>query len=67
MTDQDFHKLYPKEFEEAVATAYGAIMGWCYGNNESPPRLTPTLKGAYERAFAEAFDAGVLVGLEEVR
>lgn len=58
MTDQEFHKQYPDEFEEARLMAHGAIPGWCYGKGETPPMLTETLMQAYEAAFAVAFNAG---------
>lgn len=62
MANEDFHKLYPEEFEQARLIAHGAIPGWCYGKGETPPRLTEVLIEAYDGAFAEAFNAGVAVG-----
>jgi len=62
MANEEFHKLYSEEFEEAQMMAHGAILGVCFGKGEQPPRLTEVLKQAYDAAFAEAFNAGVAVG-----
>ncbi len=63
MTEQEFHEQFPEEFDEARLAAHGAIMGWCGGKGERTPMLTAVLKEAYDHAFAEAFNAGVRVGM----
>lgn len=57
MPDQDWHKLYRDEFDDAVAQARGAYMGTC--------RLAgkPHTEGL-AAAIAAAFNAGVRAGLD---
>lgn len=57
MADQEFHKLYPDEFEDAMLAAAGAYRGTYAANG---------LHGdAIRAATEEAFNAGVKVGREE--
>lgn len=54
MADQEFHKLYSDEFDDAWCKAAGAYMG---AKMATGSHLT-----ALEAAAQEAFNAGVQVG-----
>jgi hypothetical protein len=54
----DWHKICAEEYETAEAESFGALAGWCYGNNEIPPKLTEVLTEALRTAFAGAFNHG---------
>jgi hypothetical protein len=54
----DWHKICAEEYETAEAESFGALAGWCYGNNETPPKLTEVLTAALRTAFAGAFNHG---------
>lgn len=58
VTDEDFHKLYPDEFHDALVTAGGAYMGH--------KAATGSHHEALIAAVQEAFNAGVKVGRETV-
>lgn len=66
MADRHWHKIYTDQYEQAVATAHGTILGWTTGNGEQPPHLTAVLVEAYRRAFAEAFNAGYDTARQDV-
>lgn len=57
MAEQDFHKLYPEEFEDAHIAAAGAYMG-----NKA---ATDSHHEALKMAVEEAFNAGVKVGRDD--
>lgn len=56
MSDQDFHKLYPDEFDDARIAAAGAYMG----NHAA----TGSHQEALQAAVEEAFNAGFSLGRE---
>lgn len=63
-TDQEFHEIYPDEYQDGHLEAIGALMGWTAGKGESMPYMTEVLKEALEHATAAAFNAGVRAGLK---
>jgi hypothetical protein len=56
VADQDFHKLYPDEFDDAWITAGGAYMGCRAATGDHHAALRAVVE--------EAFNAGVKVGRE---
>lgn len=64
MADQEFHKLYPEEFENARLEAAGALIGWMLGKTGEGPYWSEAMHEGFLYAAAEAFNAGVKVGRE---
>lgn len=62
MSDPEFHEQYPEEFDDALAVAHGAVIGWIGGKGGDMPKLTTIQAQAYRHAFAEVFNAGVELG-----
>jgi hypothetical protein len=58
---EPWHKLHDEDYEDAVATAHGAVIGWCSAHGE-PFRFTEVVTEALRRAFAQAFDHGFQTG-----
>lgn len=51
----DWHKLYPDEYEAAVAEAAGALTGAHMGRGERGPMWTDTFLAAFRHAVGVAF------------
>lgn len=60
--NQEFHRMFPEEFETARLSAAGALVGWVMGKTGEGPQWSEAMNEGFIRAAAEAFNAGVEVG-----